>query len=312
MLGPRARTALVFGALLALFVVAGGLLGEWLTGSYLGGLVIALGLALVINLVSYFFCDRFVLWSTRARLVTETEAPRLYRTVHDLAPLFGLRSPRVAIVPSPSLNAFATGRDPEHAVVAATQGLLSSLDDRELRGVLAHEMAHVKDRDVLLMTFAATLAGAISYAAEMVLFTTLFGGRGRGNVNPLLLLVAAVTAPIAAMLLQLAVSRSRELRADEVGARTLGDPGALADALETLETKNARRPLGFGSPSTSSLFIVNPFRGGGFARLFSTHPPTAERIRLLRAMAGETPLSSATGSSRARKGSPGRAHGVAR
>ncbi len=291
MLGPRVRTALVFAALIAVFVVAGGILGAWLTGSVWVGLLLALGLALVLNLASYFFCDRFVLWSTHAQLVQEAQAPRLYRIVHELAPVFGLRAPRVAIIPSPSLNALATGRDAKHAVVAATQGILSACDDRQLRAVLAHEMAHVKDRDVLLMTFAATLAGAVSYAAEMVLFTSILGGGGRQqNVNPLLLIGAAITAPIAAMLLQLAVSRSRELRADEVGARTIGDPEALASALETLEKRNDRQPLRFGSPATSSLFIVNPFRGSAFANLFSTHPPIRVRIQRLRAMAAETPL----------------------
>jgi heat shock protein HtpX len=299
MLGPRARTALVFAALIAVFVVAGGILGAWLTGSVWVGLLLALGLALVLNLASYFFCDRFVLWSTHARLVQEADAPRLYRTVHELAPLFGLTAPRVAIIPTPSLNALATGRDAKHAVVAATQGLLSACDDRQLRAVLAHEMAHVKDRDVLLMTFAATLAGAVSYAAEMVLFTSVLGGGGRQqNVNPVLLIAAAITAPIAAMLLQLAVSRSRELRADEVGARTIGDPAALASALETLERANDRRPMRFGSPATSSLFIVNPFRGSTFANLFSTHPPLKVRIARLRAMEAGTPLAGGTPSTR--------------
>ena len=296
MLGPRVRTALVFSALIAVFVVAGGILGAWLTGSVFVGLFLALGLALVLNLVSYFFCERFVLWSTHARLVTEAEAPRLYRTVHELAPLFGLSAPRIAIIPSPNLNALATGRDAKHAVVAATQGILGACDDRQLRAVLAHEMAHVKDRDVLLMTFAATLAGAVSYAAEMVLFTSVLGGGGRQqNMNPLLLIGAAITAPIAAMLLQLAVSRSRELRADEVGARTIGDPEALALALETLEKRNDRQPLRFGSPATSSLFIVNPFRGSTFANLFSTHPPIRVRVQRLRAMAAGTPLAPGAG-----------------
>ncbi len=304
MLGPRVRTALVFSALIAVFVVAGGILGDWLTGSVFVGLFLALGLALVLNLVSYFFCERFVLWSTHARLVTEAEAPRLYRIVHELAPLFGLSAPRVAIIPSPTLNALATGRDAKHAVVAATQGILGACDDRQLRAVLAHEMAHVKDRDVLLMTFAATLAGAVSYAAEMVLFTSILGGGGRQqNMNPLLLIGAAITAPIAAMLLQLAVSRSRELRADEVGARTIGDPEALALALETLEKRSDRQPLRFGSPATSSLFIVNPFRGSTFANLFSTHPPIRVRVQRLRAMAAGTPL--APGASRPSSGRRG-------
>ena len=285
MLGPSTRTGLLFVAIIALFVVVGGLLGAFLFGSFLAGLVVALGLSLVLNLVSYFYCDRFVLWSNRAQLVTDAEAPRLARIVRQLAPQFGLESPRLAIIPTQTPNAFATGRDPKHAVVAATEGLLRMMDDRELTGVLAHELAHVKDRDILLMTFAATLAGAISYAAQMVFFTSVFGGsNSRGNANALLILVAAITAPIAASLVQLAISRSRESRADEVGARTTRDPNALADALEKLETANDQNPMPFGSPASSSLFIVNPFRGSSFASLFSTHPPIEERIRALRSM----------------------------
>jgi heat shock protein HtpX len=284
-MSPYARTLALFAAIIALFVVVGGLLGAYLFGSFWGGLTVALGLSLVMNLVSYFFCDRFVLWSTRARLVTDAEAPRLAGIVRDLAPIFHLDRLRLAIIPTNNRNAFATGRDERHAVVAATEGILRACDDRELRAVLAHEMAHIRDRDILVMTFAATLAGAISYAAEMVFFQSILGGSSnRGNVNPILVLAAAATAPIAAMLIQLAISRSRELRADEVGARTIHDPLALASALEKLEENNRRRPMPFGSPSTSSLFIVNPFRGGSFASLFSTHPPTAERIRRLRAM----------------------------
>jgi heat shock protein HtpX len=284
MAGAATRTALLFAAVFAVFVAVGGLVGEYVFGSWLAGLVVALGLSVVLNLVAYFASDRIVLWSTHARIVGPAEAPRLAQAVNELAPRFGLVAPRLAIVPSVTPNAFATGRDERHAVVAATEGILRILDDRELRGVLAHELAHVKDRDVLVMTFAATLAGAISYAAQTLLFSSMFGG-GRGrNVNPLVLLVAAVTAPIAAMLLRLAISRTREYRADEVGARTTGDPEALASALEKLETANSRRPLNVGSPAQASLYIVNPLRGGGLAGLFSTHPPIAERIRRLRAM----------------------------
>lgn len=286
MVGPRVKTAALFGVIIAIFVVVGGLVGEYLFGSWIAGLVVALGLSLVLNLASFFACDRMVLWSTKARIVTAAQAPRLARIVDELAPSFGLVTPRLAIVPSPTPNAFATGRDERHAVVAATEGILRVLDDRELRGVLAHELAHVKDHDVLLMTFAATLAGAISYAAQIVFFSTLFGGgvSNRNGANPIILLVALITAPIAALLIQLAISRSREYRADQVGAFTAGDPEALASALTKLEAANAKRPLNVGSPAQSSLFIVNPFRGASFASLFSTHPPTPERIRRLHAM----------------------------
>jgi len=285
-MGTVARTAALFAAIIALFIVIGGLVGAYLLGSFLGGLIVALGFSLVLNLASYFFCDRFVLWSSRARIVTPEEAPRLARIVADLAPRFGLVAPRLALIPTQTPNAFATGRNERHAVVAATEGLLRMLNDRELTGVLAHELAHVKDRDILLMTFAATLAGAISYAAQMVFFSAVFGGNNR-NGNGLLALFAAITAPIAAMLLQLAISRSRESRADEVGAQTIGDPNSLADALEKIESANVRRPMEFGSPASSSLYIVNPFRGASFAALFSTHPPIEDRIRRLRAMASD-------------------------
>jgi len=284
MAGSSVRTLALFAAVLAVFVVIGGLVGELVFGSWLAGLVVALGLSLVLNAVAYFASDRIVLWSTHARIVTAAEAPRLAAAVADLAPRFGLVAPRLAIVPTATPNAFATGRNERHAVVAATEGILPLLNDRELRGVLAHELAHVRDRDVLVMTIAATLAGAISFAAQTLIFSSMLGGtRGRG-ANPLVLLVAAVTAPIAAMLLRLAISRSREFRADEVGAWTLGDPEALASALAKLETANTRRPLQVGSPSQASLYIVNPLRGGGLAGLFSTHPPIQERIRRLRAM----------------------------
>lgn len=287
-MGARLRTAFLFMAIVAILVVVGGLVGEFEFGSWLGGLVLALALSLVINLVSYFFCDRFVLWANHAKIVTDAEVPRLARIVRELAPQFGLVEPRLALVPTMTPNAFATGRNERHAVVAATEGILHLLNDRELRGVLAHELAHVKDRDILVMTLAATLAGAISYLAQIALFQGMFGGgTGRGNQNLLVAIVAAITAAFAAMLLQLAISRSRESRADEVGALTIHDPGSLADALQKLEAGNLRQPMQSGSPASSSLYIVNPFRGSSIGRLFSTHPPIQERIAALRAMASD-------------------------
>ena len=284
-MGARSRTAALFAVIIAIFIVVGGLVGEFVFGSWLAGLVTALSLAMVLNLVSYFLCDRIVLWSTRSKIVSPAEAPRLAAIVNELAPSFGLVAPRLAISPSPTPNAFATGRDERHAVVAVTQGILPILNDRELRGVLAHELAHVRDRDVLVMTFAATVAGAISYAAQIAFFSMLFGGSSnRSGTNPVLLLLALITAPIAAMLIQLAISRSREFRADEVGAMTIADPEALASALQKLDSANARHPIRVGSPAQASLFIVNPFRGASFASIFSTHPPVAERVRRLRSM----------------------------
>lgn len=303
-MGARATTALLFAAIIGLFVAVGGVIGYFLLGSWLGGLVIAFVLSLVMNLVSYFFCDRFVLWANRAKVVSDAEAPRLAKIVHDLAPQFGLVEPRIALIPTDTPNAFATGRNPKHSVVAATVGILRMLDDRELRGVLAHELAHVKDRDILVMTFAATIAGAISYLAQMAIFSSLFGGgNGRGgNQNIFLAIGAGITAAIAAVLIQLAISRSRESRADEVGAKTIGDPLALADALQKLDSANVQRPMPFGSPASSSLFIVNPFRGSGLARLFSTHPPIQERIAKLRAMASDYRYSPTIRSPRFRSG----------
>lgn len=286
MAGPRTKTTVLFVVIISMFVAVGALVGEFVFGTWEAGIVTALGLSLALNLVAYFASDRIVLWSTRAKIVAPGEAPRLEKIVAELAPSFRLATPRIAIVPTQTPNAFATGRDERHAVVAATEGILRALDDRELRAVIAHELAHVRDRDVLLMTFAATLAGAISYAAQLVFFTSLGGGgNNRSGINPIVLLLALLTAPIAAMLIQLAISRSRELRADEVGASTIRDPDALASALARLEVENHRRPIDVGSPAQASLYIVNPFRGGSFASLFSTHPSTAERIRRLRAMA---------------------------
>lgn len=282
---PGARTALLFAAIIGLFVALGGIVGYIWFGSFLAGLVIAFGLSLVLNLVSYFFCDRFVLWSSGAKIVTPAEAPRLASIVAELAPKFGIESPRLAIVPTMTPNAFATGRNPKHAVVAATEGILHLLNDRELRGVLAHELAHVKDRDVLVMTFAATLAGAITYIAEFSLFAAM-GGGGRNGAG-LGALLAAIPAAIAAFLIQLAISRSRESMADLVGAKTIGDPIALANALQKLEDGNSARPLKTGSPGLSSLYIVNPFRGSSVMNWFSTHPPIEKRIQALRAMAAD-------------------------
>jgi heat shock protein HtpX len=286
MVAPSLKTAALFAAIIALFVTVGGLAGEYLFGSLLGGLIIALSVALAFNLFSYFLCDKFVLWTSHAKIVTPEESPRLARIVDELAPQFGIVRPRLAIIPTQTPNAFATGRNAQHAVVAATEGILRMCDDRELRGVLAHELAHVKDRDILVMTLAATIAGAISFFGQAFLFSTLFGGGGsnRGNNNGLLAIVAIITAPIAALLLQLAISRSRELGADEVGARTIRDPNALADALVKLERANDRHPSPIGTPATASLCIVNPLRGGGLVGIFSTHPPIEERIRRLRAM----------------------------
>lgn len=237
----------------------------------------------ILNVVTYFFSDKMVLRAYKAKIVTEREEPRLFRTVQRVANLAELPMPKVAIVPTDTPNAFATGRNPNNAVVAATKGLLNTLDDNELEGVIAHEMAHVKDRDILVMTIAASVAMIIAFAARIILFQMFFS-RNR-NVNPLLIVVVAITAPIAAILVQMAISRSREYKADRVGAMTIFKPLSLASALEKLEKTNKRRPFKGKNPATSSLFIVNPFTRSSFTSIFSTHPPMKERIKRLEGMA---------------------------
>jgi len=277
------RLLAMFLALTLIFVALGWVLGTYLIGSPLVVIAAFLALAIVMNAVSYFLSDRIVLFSYRARMVEEAEAPRLYAIVRKVAKEGSIPMPRVAIIPTETPNAFATGRNPEHAVVAATEGIMRILDDDELEGVIAHEVSHVRNRDILVMSVAATLAGAIAIAARYAIFSSMFGGR-RSEGAGLMLILAAITAPIAAMLIQLAVSRSREYGADASGASISGKPYALASALEKLEYANARRPLRFGNPASSGLFIVNPFTKSALVSLFSTHPPIEDRIARLRAM----------------------------
>jgi len=283
------KTALLLGALTALLLVV----GEFLGGS--GGLTIALIFALGINFVSFWFSDKIALAMTGAREVSEADAPMLHRSVAHVAQLAGLPKPRVYIVDSPSPNAFATGRDPNHAAVAATTGILGILNQAELEGVIAHEMAHIRNRDTLTATIAAAIAGAIMYLARMGQFAMIFGGGfggGRrdsrdGGLGGIEALLVIILAPIAAMLIQLAISRSREYSADQSGARITGNPLALADALENLERGVAYRPMNNVPASAAPLFIVNPLSPGVLAKLFSDHPPTAERVARLRKMAYE-------------------------
>jgi heat shock protein HtpX len=285
--GAYLRTFALFGLLTVIFVFFGWAIGSVWFGAT-AGIGLFLGLAVVMNVVSYFASDRIVLWSYRAKLVSESEAPDLYRIVRQATQQANLPMPKVAIIPTQTPNALATGRNPQHAVVAVTQGILAMLTEDELRGVLAHEVSHVRNRDILVMSVAATLAGAISFMARMFGWNMMFGGsrdRESNGITVLIALVGMVLAPIAALLVQLAISRSREYKADYVGAKTIGQPLALASALEKLEVANRRRPLTFGSPASQSLFIVNPFRGGAFVRIFSTHPPIEERIERLRALA---------------------------
>ena len=259
-------------------------------GQLLGGtrgLTIALVFAVVANIGSLWFSDKLVLRMYGAQPISEGDAPGLYRTVRELTQLAQLPMPALYLIQSDSPNAFATGRSPSHAAVAVTTGIVRLLGETELRGVLAHELAHVKNRDTLTSAVAATLAGAIMWVASMARWGLIFGGLGRddreGEGGGLFgLLAMMIFAPMAAMLIQMAISRSREFAADGTGARTTGDPLALASALEKLTYAAKRVPMG-AQPQTAHLFIVNPLTGGSVARFFSTHPPTEERIRRLRA-----------------------------
>lgn len=281
------RTIVLFGALILMFMAIGYVVGAYFFGDWITGTLVFLVLAGALNFVSYFLSDRLVLWSYRAKIVSEAEAPRLHKIVKKICLKADLPMPKIAVVPSQNPNAFATGRNRNNAVVAATEGIMSLLTDDELEGVLAHEMAHVKNRDILVMSAAATIAGAISFAARMFWWNSMFGGR-RSNENWILLLVVAVTAPLAALLLQLAISRNREYKADREGSLMIQRPLALARALEKLEEGNRRRPIERGNPATSTLFIVNPFRGGGFVSIFMTHPPIAVRVKRLHELAEQT------------------------
>ncbi|HBB40667.1 MAG: protease HtpX [Nitrospirae bacterium CG18_big_fil_WC_8_21_14_2_50_70_55] len=271
------RTLLLMSLLTAVLLWAGDALGGR------GGALIALVLAGVMNLGSYWFSDKMVIRMYRGREVTGGE---LVEVVRDLTRRGGLPMPKVYTLPQATPNAFATGRNPAHAAVAATDGLVRMLTRDELMGVMAHELSHVANRDILTGTIAATFAGAISYLATMAQWAALFGGGGRdrdGDSHPFALLAMMIVAPLAAMLIQMAISRSREYQADASGARLCGDPHALAAALKKLESANRQAPME-ASQATAHMFIVNPLAGGGLSNLFATHPPMAERIRRLEEM----------------------------
>jgi heat shock protein HtpX len=282
------KTGVLLAALTVLLVLIGGALGGQ------GGMVMAFVLAMVMNFGSYWFSDRIVLAMYRAQPVDEASAPSLYRIVRNLVTRAGLPMPRVYIIPEEAPNAFATGRNPQHAAIAVTEGILRIMSEDEIEGVLAHELSHVQNRDTLIMAIAATLAGAITYMAHMAQFAMIFGGGrrdseehesgGGGLIGGLLMIVLA---PIAATLIQLAVSRSREFHADATGARIAGQPWGLAKALQKLEEASKVVAPMHATPATAHLFIVNPLTGGGgWATLFMTHPPIVERVARLRAMAG--------------------------
>ncbi|WP_157068039.1 zinc metalloprotease HtpX [Desulfosarcina cetonica] len=279
-MGNQLKTTFLLAVMTILIMVVGNLLGGR------QGMMIALVLAAGMNFFSYWYSDKIVLKMYQAREVTPQQAPDLYGIVETLARQAGLPMPKVYIIPQESPNAFATGRNPEHAVVAVTQGLLNLMDHQEVMGVLAHEMAHVKNRDILIGTIAATMAGAIMMLATMARWSALFGGMQRddnngGGMGAIGMIVMSILAPIAAMIVQMAVSRSREYLADATGARIVGSPEGLASALEKLDGYSRRIPM-HANPSTAHMFIVNPLSGKSLQSLFSTHPPMADRISRLR------------------------------
>jgi heat shock protein HtpX len=278
------RTGVLLILLSVLLVVAGGAIGGQ------SGLKIALGIAVVMNGISYFFSDKIALASSGAQRVSREQVPRLYEVMERLAAKAGLPMPKLYVIPEPAPNAFATGRNPQHASVAVTQGLLELMNDEELEGVIAHELSHVRNYDILTSSIAATIAGAITYLASMGRWAMLFGGFGRDRDDDrggggLAALLMIFLAPIAALMLQLFLSRTREYSADETGARMVGQPYGLISALQKLGAYNQRIPTTSVSPSTSALCIVKPLFGGGtVSSLFSTHPPLEKRIQALREM----------------------------
>ncbi len=275
----QAKTVILLGLMSGLVLGIGYLFGGRT------GLTFALVIAILMNFGMFLWSHKLVLAMYRAKPAKKSEYPHLHKMIEEIARKAGMPKPALYIIPTATPNAFATGPSPKKAVVACTEGIIDLLSDNELKGVLAHEMSHVKNRDMLVSTIAATMATVISYLAQMAQYAAIFGGgnndNNRGSTNAIGVLVMVIFAPIAALLIQMAISRSREYLADESGARTIGDGMPLANALSKLEKGNRAQPLRHGSAATSSLFIVNPFTAGGFVTLFSTHPPTAERIKRL-------------------------------
>ncbi len=282
-MGNQFKTFILLAGLTVFLVYMGKLIGGPT------GMVVALVFAGIMNLASYWFSDKIVLAMYGARPVLEAEAPELYQMVAEMSARAGIPTPRIYVIPGDAPNAFATGRNPEKAVVAVTEGLLRLMDPHEVKGVLGHELAHIKNRDILIQTVAATLAGAVMVLANLAKWSAIFGSFSSddddsGSLGIIGALVMAIIAPIAAMLIQMAISRSREYLADETGAKLAGNPEYLASALEKLAIASQRVPMVDANPATAHMFIVNPLSGGGLLTLFSTHPPIEERIRRLREM----------------------------
>lgn len=274
----QVKTAVLLAVLTSLLLFIGSLFGK-------SGFYFALIFVLIMNFGSYWFSHKIVLWMYRAKEAKKSEYSKLYKIVGEVARLSNLPMPKVYIIPTETPNAFATGRNKNHAVVAATEGILKILNDEELKAVLAHEFGHIRNHDILISTIAGTIAGVISYIGAMARWSAIFGGRDddRGN-NIISLLILGILTPLIAMLIQLAISRSREYLADETGANTVKNGAHLADALEKIEKNVNVNPLKFGTTATAHLFITNPFRNASFLSMFQTHPLTAERTKRLRAM----------------------------
>lgn len=281
--GNHVKSVVLLAFMAALFIGAGHLLGGQ------QGMVMGLAMAGLMNIGMWWFSDKIVLRMHRAKPVTAESSPALHGMVRELAGVYGLPMPALYIIEDPTPNAFATGRSPSHSAVAVTTGILELLDRRELRGVLAHELGHIKNRDTLVSTLAATMAGALSMLAEMAMWRSVFGGSRDDDhaPHPAVALLGLVLAPIAALVIQGAISRSREFLADETGALSSGDALALASALEKIEAYVRQVPVETGVPAAAHLYIVNPFRAQALQRLFSTHPPTRERVRRLEKLANE-------------------------
>ena len=279
MVNNQIKTVLLLGILTGILLVIGSFFGR-------NGLMFAGIFVIAMNVGSYWFSHKVVLAMYRAKEVKEENYPDLYKIVREVKELAGIPMPKVYIIPSNGSNAFASGRNEKNSVVAVTKGIMELLNEDELKGVIAHEMAHIKNRDILISTVAATIAGIITYAAFMARWGAIFGGYGRdgegGGGNMVELLALAVIAPITATIIQLAISRSREFIADETGARFIHSQHGLINALDKLHKEVKHSPLGFGNQATENLFIVNPFSGGALMKLFSTHPPLHERVKKLK------------------------------
>jgi heat shock protein HtpX len=282
------KTAALFGGIFGVLILVGALLGQILPGGSTVWIVGAFLLGIGVTGYGYWNSDKIAIKAMRARPVTEREQPAMYRIVRELSAKAGQPMPRLYVSPTMAPNAFATGRNPENAAVCCTEGILRILDERELRGVLGHELMHVYNRDILTSSVAAAIAGAITSLVNIAYFAAIFGGSNDNRANPLVLLFTAIAAPFAATLIQLAISRTREYDADEDGARLTGDPLALASALRKIEAGAKQLPLPPERQIENSahMFIANPFRGGGMASLFATHPPMQQRVARLQQMAG--------------------------